>query len=189
MPFVFTRLEIPEVILIEPLVFRDQRGFFLETYKRSEFAAAGITKIFVQGNHSKSSRGILRGLHYQKHPKAQGKLVKAVSGEIYDVVVDLRRGAPTYGKWLAVTLSAQEQKMLYVPVGFAHGFCVTSEEADVLYWATEEYAPDCEAGVVWNDPDLAIAWPILDPQLSARDRGWPPLKQADHNFSWSQPSA
>ena len=186
MPFVFTCLEIPEVILIEPLVFRDQRGFFMETYKRSEFAAAGITDNFVQGNQSKSSRGILRGLHYQKNPRAQGKLVRAVSGEIYDVVVDLRRGAPTYGKWLAVGLSAQENKMLYVPVGFAHGFCVTSEEAEVLYAATEEYAPEYEAGVIWSDPDLAIPWPIADPQVSARDRRWPSLKQADNNFSWQQ---
>jgi dTDP-4-dehydrorhamnose 3,5-epimerase len=184
MPFVFRRLEIPEVTLIEPLVFRDQRGFFLETYKRSEFAAEGIGENFVQGNHSNSSRGILRGLHYQKNPRAQGKLIRAVSGEVYDVVVDLRRGAPTYGRWLAVTLSAQEQKMLYVPCGFAHGFCVISDVADVLYLATEEYSPDCEAGVVWNDSDLAIAWPISDPQLSARDRGWPSLRHADNNFSW-----
>jgi dTDP-4-dehydrorhamnose 3,5-epimerase len=185
MPFRFTRLAIPEVLLIEPLVFRDQRGFFLETYKRSEFAAEGISETFVQGNHSKSSRGILRGLHYQKNPMAQGKLVRAVSGEIYDVVIDLRRGAPTYGKWVAVTISAQDKKMLYVPGGFAHGFCVTSDEAEVLYAATEEYAPDCEAGVLWNDPDLAITWPITDPQLSARDRAWPLLKQADNNFSYT----
>jgi len=185
MPFSFTRLAIPEVMLIEPLVFRDQRGFFLETYKRSEFAAEGIVENFVQGNHSKSGRGILRGLHYQKNPMVQGKLVRAVSGEIYDVVVDLRRGAPTYGKWLAVTISAQDKKMLYVPGGFAHGFCVTSDEAEVLYSATEEYAPDCEAGVLWNDPELAIAWPITEPQLSARDRAWPLFRQADNNFTYT----
>ena len=185
MPFRFTRLSIPEVILIEPLVFRDQRGFFMETYKRSEFAAEGITETFVQGNHSKSFRGTLRGLHYQKYPKAQGKLVRALSGEIHDVMVDLRLGGPTYGKWVAMTISAEDKKMLYVPGGFAHGFCVISEEAEVLYSATEEYAPDCEAGVVWNDPDLKIEWPIAEPRLSNRDRAWPRLKDADNNFSYA----
>ena len=185
MPFRFTRLSIPDIILIEPLVFRDQRGFFMETYKQSEFAAEGITETFVQGNHSKSFRGTLRGLHYQKYPKAQGKLVRALSGEIHDVAVDLRHGGPTYGKWVAVTISAEDKKMLYVPGGFAHGFCVISAEAEVLYSATEEYAPNCEAGVVWNDPDLNIEWPIAEPRLSNRDRAWPRLKDADNNFSYA----
>jgi dTDP-4-dehydrorhamnose 3,5-epimerase len=185
MPFTFTRLQIPEVILIEPLVFRDQRGFFMETYKHSEFAQEGITGTFVQGNHSKSGRDVLRGLHYQKNPKAQGKLVRALSGEIYDVAVDLRRGGPTYGQWVAVTLSASDKKMLYVPAGFAHGFCVTSEESEVLYSATEEYAPECEAGVLWNDPQLGITWPVENPRLSARDRAWPLLRTADNNFSYT----
>jgi dTDP-4-dehydrorhamnose 3,5-epimerase len=184
MPFKFSSTAIQEVIVIEPAVFPDQRGFFMETYKRSEFAAHGITGTFVQCNHSKSSRGILRGLHYQKQPKAQSKLVRALWGEIYDVVVDLRQGGPTYGKWIAVTLSGANQKMLYVPPGFAHGFCVTSEEAEILYLATEEYAPQLEAGVRWNDPELGIDWPVAEPRLSPRDHAWPPLRKADNDFRY-----
>ena len=182
MPFSFRRTLIPEVILIEPRIFPDQRGFFTETYKRSEFAAQGITEIFVQCNMSRSSKGILRGLHYQKYPKCQSKLVWAVAGEIYDVVVDLRRSSPTFGKWIAQILSAENRKILYVPVGFAHGFCVTSEVAEIVYMATEEYAPTYEAGVLWNDPTLQIDWPIPEPQLSDRDKGWPRLTDADPHF-------
>jgi dTDP-4-dehydrorhamnose 3,5-epimerase len=182
MPFSFARTAIPEVIVIDPPVFPDHRGFFMETYKRSEFAANGIFETFVQSNHSKSSRGILRGLHYQKHPKAQAKLVRALSGEIYDVVVDLRQDGPTYGKWIGAILSAENKKILYVPAGFAHGFYVISGEAEVQYMATEEYAPDHETGIIWNDPDLRIDWPIVDPQLSPRDRAWPRLRFADNNF-------
>ena len=184
MPFRFTRTAIPDVVIIEPPVFSDERGFFMETYKRSEFAAYGIAENFVQCNHSKSERGILRGLHYQKHPKAQAKLVRAASGEIYDVVVDLRSGSPTYGQWFGATLSAENRKMLYVPGGFAHGFCVTSAEAEILYMATAEYAPELEAGVIWNDSELAIDWPIAKPVLSPRDRAWPALKFADRNFNY-----
>ncbi len=184
MPFCFSPTEIPEVIVIDPRVFPDQRGFFMETYKRSEFAAHGVSGTFVQSNHSKSSKGILRGLHYQKHPKAQCKLVRALSGEIYDVVVDLRQGGPTYGKWIAVMLSEKNKRMLYVPAGFAHGFCVTSEEAEILYMSTEEYAPKHEAGVLWNDPELGIEWPLAEPQLAPRDLAWPPLKWADNNFRY-----
>ena len=182
MPFSFRRTLIPEVILIEPRIFSDLRGFFTETYKRSEFAAQGITEIFVQCNMSRSSKGILRGLHYQKSPKCQSKLVWAVAGEIYDVVVDLRRSSPTFGKWIAQILSAENRKILYVPVGFAHGFCVTSEVAEIVYMATEEYAPAFEAGVLWNDPTLQIDWPIPEPQLSDRDKGWPRLTDADPHF-------
>ena len=182
MPFSFRRTLIPEVILIEPRIFPDQRGFFTETYKRSEFAAEGITEIFVQCNMSRSSKGILRGLHYQKYPKCQSKLVWAVAGEIYDVVVDLRRSSPTFGKWIAQMLSAENRQILYVPVGFAHGFCVTSEVAEIVYMATEEYAPAFEAGVLWNDPTLQIDWPIPEPQLSDRDKSWPRLADADPHF-------
>ena len=132
MAFLFTPSEISEVILVDPSVFSDERGFLIESYKRSEFATSGITESFVQSNHSKSREGTLRGLHYQKNPKAQAKLVRALAGEIYDVVVDLRRGGPTYGRWIAVVLSAENKKMLYVPGGFAHGFCVTSAEAEIL---------------------------------------------------------
>jgi len=185
MAFRFTPKDIPEVTVIDPPVFPDERGFFMESYKRSEFVAAGISEAFVQCNHSKSAKGILRGLHYQKHPKAQAKLIRALSGEIYDVVVDLRKGGSSYGKWTAATLSAENKKMLYVPVGFAHGFCVISAEAEILYMASEEYAPDEEAGVLWNDGDLGIDWPIAKPILSARDRSWPRLRDADNNFSYT----
>jgi dTDP-4-dehydrorhamnose 3,5-epimerase len=182
MPFRFTPTDISGVIVIDPPVFPDDRGFFMESYKRSEFAAGGINETFVQCNQSKSARGILRGLHYQKNPKAQAKLVRALSGEIYDVAVDLRKGSSTYGKWTTVILSAENKKMLFVPVGFAHGFCVTSGDAEMLYMTTEEYAPDLEAGVLWDDPDLAIEWPVANPVLSARDRAWPRLRDADNTF-------
>ena len=182
MPFRFNACPIPEVVLIEPRVIADDRGFFMETYKQSEFAVNGITGPFIQCNESKSAHGTLRGLHYQKNPKAQAKLVRVLRGEVYDVAVDLRRGAPTYGRWVGVTLSSENKRMLYVPGEFAHGFCVLSEEADVFYLTSNEYSPDHEAGVLWNDPDLAIAWPIRGPRLSARDRAWPPLRNADNNF-------
>jgi dTDP-4-dehydrorhamnose 3,5-epimerase len=182
MPFHFTPTDISGVIVIDPPVFPDDRGFFMESYKRSEFAAGGINETFVQCNQSKSARGILRGLHYQKNPKAQAKLVRALSGEIYDVAVDLRKGSSTYGKWTTVILSAENKKMLFVPVGFAHGLCVTSADAEMLYMTTEEYAPDLEAGVLWDDPDLAIEWPVANPVLSARDRAWPRLRDADNTF-------
>jgi dTDP-4-dehydrorhamnose 3,5-epimerase len=157
----------------------------METYKRSEFAAQGIVESFVQINHSKSSKGILRGLHYQNQPKAQGKLVHALTGEIFDVAVDIRRGAPTFGKSVAVSLSSANKQMLYVPAGFAHGFCVVSEEAEIAYMTTEEYAPECEAGIRWDDPKLAIAWPIAAPRLSDRDQRWPGLDGADNNFLYN----
>jgi dTDP-4-dehydrorhamnose 3,5-epimerase len=184
MPFRFSSTSIPEVYVIEPSVFADERGFFMETYKQSDFAVRGIADTFTQCNHSKSAHGTLRGLHYQKNPRAQGKLVRVVLGEIYDVVVDLRRGGPTYGRWVGETLSRDNRKMVYVPRGFAHGFCVISEEAEVLYSSTDEYAPEHEAGVLWSDPELGITWPISEPQLSARDRAWPPLRDADNNFTY-----
>jgi dTDP-4-dehydrorhamnose 3,5-epimerase len=186
MAFRFTPSDIPDVVLIDPSVFSDERGFLIESYKRSEFAAFGITEPFVQSNHSKSREGTLRGLHYQKNPKAQGKLVRAILGEVYDVVVDLRRGGPTYGRWIAVVLSAENKKMLYVPAGFAHGFCVTSAEAEILYMISEEYAPELESGVLWTDPELAIEWPIAEPILSPRDRAWPRLRDADNNFIYGE---
>lgn len=186
MPFRFTPLELPEVLLIEPQVFPDERGFFMETYKYSDFAVHGVEERFIQSNHSHSCRGTLRGLHYQKSPKAQGKLVRVVVGEIFDATVDIRRGSPRYGRWLGFALSAENKRMLYVPPGFAHGTCVVSEEAEVLYMATAEYAPECEAGIIWNDPALKIAWPHSDPLLSPRDRAWPTLSQADNDFFYKE---
>lgn len=185
MPFRFVKTEIPEVVIIEPRVFADDRGFFMETYKRSEFAALGIGEIFVQVNRSKSPKGILRGLHYQKQPLAQGKLVHALAGEIFDVAVDIRQGAPTFGRSVIIELSSENKRMLYVPAGFAHGFCVVSDDAEVSYMTTAEYAPEWEAGIRWDDPDLKIDWPITSPRLSQRDRLWPCLKDADNNFCYA----
>ncbi len=184
MPFRFTPVGLPEVILIQAPVFPDARGFFMEIYKYSEFSRNGIAEQFVQTNHSHSSCNTLRGLHYQKKPQAQGKLVRAVIGEIFDVVVDIRKGSPRYGWWTATQLSASNNNSLYIPPGFAHGAWVTSEEASLLYMVTQEYAPECEAGVIWNDPELAISWPAGDPVLSERDHKWPPLYAADNNFTY-----
>jgi dTDP-4-dehydrorhamnose 3,5-epimerase len=182
MPFVFKSLEIPEVVLIEPKVFKDERGFFMETYKMPDFTAAGIKANFVQDNHSRSSKGILRGLHYQNPPFAQGKLVRAVRGEIFDVAVDIRKGSPTWGKWVGVILSEENKNMLYVPNTFAHGFCVISEIAEVIYKTTNVYSAEAEAGIIWNDEDLNIEWPIKEPILSEKDKKLPPLKDADIRF-------
>jgi len=177
MPFTFSKMQIPDVILVEPRVFPDDRGFFMETYKMTDFAEAGIKASFVQDNHSRSTRGILRGLHYQKPPFAQGKLVRTIQGEIFDVAVDVRPASSTYGKWVGVNLSSENKKMLWVPEGFAHGFLVLSETAEVAYKATNVYSPQSEAGVVWNDADLGIDWPIQEPILAERDLSWPTLKE------------
>jgi dTDP-4-dehydrorhamnose 3,5-epimerase len=175
MAFRFESLEIAGPVLIHPDSFDDKRGFFSETYKQSEFERHGIADRFVQDNWSRSVGGSLRGLHYQRAPKAQAKLVSVVRGEIFDVVVDIRRGSPTFGRWLGVELSDRSRKMLYVPVGFAHGFCVLSELADVLYKVSAEYDPELESGIVWNDPRLAVSWPVEEPLLSARDSRLPYL--------------
>ena len=175
MPFTFRRQAIPEIVVIEPHVLSDARGVFLETYKRSEFAAAGIDEVFVQENHSSSERGVLRGLHYQKAPCAQSKLIRVLVGEIFDVAVDLRPDSPTSGQWVGVTVSSANRWMIYVPHWCAHGFCVVSDRAEVVYLTTTEYAPAHESGIMWNDPKLAIDWPVTSPVLSERDRKWPPF--------------
>ncbi len=182
MPFRFERLEIPDLVLVEGKAFEDPRGFFREVWKRPEFAAFGIADDFVQDNHSHSVRGTLRGLHYQKPPKAQAKLVMVLAGEVFDVAVDLRKGSPTFGRWAGVGLSAATGRMLYVPAGFAHGFCVTSAEADVFYKVTAEYAPELDRGVRWDDPAIGVRWPVADPVLSAKDGRLPLLKDADNPF-------
>ena len=182
MPFVFKELEIPGVILVEPGVFADERGFFMESYKMPDFVAAGIKPVFVQDNHSRSARGTLRGLHYQNPPFAQGKLVGVVRGEIFDVAVDIRKGSPTWGKWVGLILSEANNRLLYLPAGLAHGFSVLSEVADVVYKTTNVYSAESEAGIIWNDADLNIEWPISHPILSARDAGWPALSDADIRF-------
>ena len=182
MPFRFQRLAIPDVILVSAKQFVDDRGFFLESYKQSEFADNGIPWAFVQDNRSNSTRQVLRGLHYQMQPRAQGKLVTALSGKIFDVAVDIRQGSPTFGRWVGAKLSADRFNMLYIPAGFAHGFCVLSERADVLYKVTDEYAADLDRGIRWNDPHVGINWPISDPILSEKDAALPLLHDAENNF-------
>ncbi len=182
MPFQFQRMDIPDVVRIEPRSFRDQRGFFMETFKRSEFVAHGIAGEFVQSNYSHSVRGALRGLHYQKQPQPQGKLVMVLRGEVFDVAVDIRKGSPTYGQWVGTVLSDRNFHLLYIPVGFAHGFCVLSEEADFVYQVTAEYAPELDRGILWNDPTIGIEWPVSEPMLSDKDARLPLLRNADVDF-------
>ena len=182
MPFAFKNLDIPEVVLIEPKVFKDERGFFMETYKMPDFVTAGVKANFVQDNHSRSTKGILRGLHYQNPPFAQAKLVRAVKGEIFDVAVDIRTDSPTWGKWIGVILSEENKNILYVPETFAHGFCVLSEVAEVIYKTTNVYSAEAEAGIIWNDEDLNIEWPVKEPILSEKDKKLPALKDADVKF-------
>ena len=172
----FIPTELPGVILIEPDVFKDARGFFLETYHERKYAEGGIAGPFVQDNHSYSARGTLRGLHAQlKHP--QGKLVRAVKGEIWDVAVDIRPGSPSFGRWVGSTLSEENAHQLWVPPGFGHGFCVLSEEADVEYKCTTLYDPGDEIAIQWNDPAIGIRWPVAEPVLSARDQAARPLAE------------
>jgi dTDP-4-dehydrorhamnose 3,5-epimerase len=173
-----TATELAGVFLIEPRLFEDERGYFLETYHRQRFAEAGIDVEFVQDNFSHSRRGVLRGLHYQiQHP--QGKLVRVVRGEIFDVAVDLRRDSPTFGRWTAAVLSETNHRQLYIAPGFAHGFCVTSDAADVIYKCTDFYAPQHERTLLWNDPALGIEWPVGQPLVSPKDRAGLPLATAE----------
>jgi len=178
MPFEFIKTAIDGAVLVKPRVFPDDRGFFVETYKRADFFKAGIGVEFVQDNHSKSSKGVLRGLHYQKGLAVQGKLVRCTSGAILDVGVDIRRGSPTFGKWVSAELTAANAHMFYLPPGFAHGFLVLSETAEIIYKCTAEYSPKDDAGIRWNDPDIAVEWGIKAPLLSAKDRALPFLKDA-----------
>ncbi|MFH1037419.1 MAG: dTDP-4-dehydrorhamnose 3,5-epimerase [PVC group bacterium] len=182
MPFTFTEHEIPGVVMIEYRKFDDNRGYFMETFREKDFAAGGITLPFVQDNYSHSVRGVLRGLHYQQDPCAQGKLVLVLKGSVFDVGVDIRKGSPTYGKWIGEVLSAENRRMLYLPPGMAHGFCVLSEEVDFFYKVTADYAPETDRGIIWNDPEIGIAWPISDPILSEKDKKLPHFQKADNNY-------
>jgi dTDP-4-dehydrorhamnose 3,5-epimerase len=175
-----TPTRIPDVLLVEPRVFGDARGFFMETFRASLLAERGIAAAFVQDNHSGSQRNILRGLHYQVK-QAQGKLVRAVAGTIFDVAVDLRRGSATFGQWVGASLSAENKHQLWVPPGFAHGFYVTSDWAEVVYKATDYYAPEHERSLLWNDPQLGIAWPLVEAQpiLSAKDAAGKKLNEIE----------
>jgi dTDP-4-dehydrorhamnose 3,5-epimerase len=174
------KTDIADVVLLEPKVFGDDRGFFYESWNARTLAGLGIDATFVQDNHSLSQRGVLRGLHYQiKQP--QGKLVRVVAGEVYDVAVDLRRSSPTFGKWVGFLLSAENKRMVWIPPGFAHGFCVTSMTAEFLYKTTHYYNPEHERALLWNDPALNIPWPLngTEPQLAAKDKAGSLLKDAE----------
>lgn len=184
--FKFTYTEIEGVFVAEPAVFPDERGYFMETYNENDFKEEGIDLTFVQDNQSKSSKGVLRGLHFQK-TQPQGKLVRVISGEVFDVAVDLRKASRTYGKWVGVRLSAENKKQLFIPKGFAHGFVVLSDEAEFVYKCTDFYKGDDEGGILWNDPDIGIEWPIEDIGeenilLSEKDKLWKPLKDTDVDF-------
>lgn len=181
MSFKFITTSLDGVLIIEPDIFRDDRGFFLETFQQEKYAEGGIDKVFVQDNRSHSSRGTLRGLHYQlKH--SQGKLVHVVTGEIFDVAVDIRRGSTTFGQWEGVYLSAENHRQIYVPEGFAHGFCVLSDTADVVYKCTDFYTPGDEYGILWSDPAIGIDWPVTTPILSDKDSINPELSKVPESL-------
>ncbi|MGA2971418.1 MAG: dTDP-4-dehydrorhamnose 3,5-epimerase [Candidatus Bathyarchaeia archaeon] len=190
MPFKFTPAAgLPEVIVIEPEAFVDERGWFLESYRRSEFEKRGIPSEFIQDNHSHSTeRGILRGLHFQKAPAAQAKLVRCVVGEIFDVAVDIRKGSPTYSKWFSTILSSKNHLMTWIPVGFAHGFLTTTNVTEVEYKVTAEYSNALDRAILWNDPHIGINWPISNPVLSSKDAKAPLLEEADNDFVWTGPT-
>jgi len=179
--FKFQKTDLEDVYVIEPEVFGDQRGFFMETYNKEEFKKHGISVDFVQDNHSKSKKGVLRGLHFQKkYP--QGKLIRVIKGKVYDVAVDLRKSSPTFGKWFGIELSAENKKMFWVPRGFAHGFVTLEDDTEFTYKCDEFYHPEDEGGLIWNDSGLKIDWPIENPTLSEKDQDFPTLKKLNFFF-------
>lgn len=184
MAFTFEKTKIPGVIIIQPKVFGDNRGYFMETYKKTDYAEAGIDKEFVQDNESSSSKGVLRGLHFQKE-HTQGKLVRVTKGEVFDVAVDVRLGSKTYGQWVGVTLSAEKKNMFYIPEGFAHGFLVLSDTAEFVYKCTDVYDPSSEGGIPWNDATIAVDWPKLDCEYKTSEKDEKHESFADQDFSWA----
>jgi len=187
--FRFTTLDLPEVVLVEPDTYPDARGFFRETYRRSAFAGDPARVDAVQVNCSRSSRGVLRGMHFQREPAGVGKLVSVLAGRVYDVAADVRPGSPTFGRWVSAELSAEDGRMLSVPRGFAHGFCALADDTVVMYVMTGEFSPEHDTGVRWDDPELAIDWPVTDPVLSDKDRGLPFLKEIEAGVSDSDEAA
>lgn len=177
MPFTFEKLDLEGVILVTPKIFKDSRGFFLETYKSSDFYIGGIQESFTQDNRSFSSKNVLRGIHFQKHPRPQGKLVSCLKGSIFDVAVDLREDSSTFKQWVGVELSEDNKQMLYIPPGFGHGFATLSEFAEISYKCTNEYKYSLDGGIIWNDSDLSIDWKIENPLLSEKDLKLPSLKE------------
>jgi len=172
-------MKIADVILVQPQSFQDNRGYFMETFKASDFVKAGLPEHFAQDNLSFSKKNVVRGLHYQKAPKAQGKLVSVIKGRVWDVAVDIRPDSPTFTHWVATELNDQNHSMLYIPPGFAHGFISLSNDVYLLYKCTDEYAPQADAGIRWNDPDIAIPWPVSNPIISDKDANLPFLKEID----------
>ncbi|MCX5794576.1 MAG: dTDP-4-dehydrorhamnose 3,5-epimerase [Elusimicrobia bacterium] len=181
MPFKSTPYRLPGLLLIDGRSFPDERGFFMESSREDELRGLGLPPL-LQDNLSRSRQGVLRGLHFQKPPRPQGKLVRCLRGRIFDVAVDLRRGSPSYGKWTSVELSDEGNRMFWIPAGFAHGFCALSEQADVMYKVTDYWAAEQDAGIRWDDPALGITWPEPRPLVSAKDRGLPLLREADPGF-------
>jgi dTDP-4-dehydrorhamnose 3,5-epimerase len=185
--FKFSKVFIDGILIIEPKAFEDDRGFFMEYYNKEGFAENGFTEIFVQDNHSRSKKGVIRGLHYQINPAPMGKLVKVVKGKIFDVGVDVRRGSPTYGKWYGEILSEENKKMIYFPPGFAHGFLSLTDGTEVIYKCTGMFSAENERAIIWNDPDIGITWPLDQVSkaiVSDRDQKHPPLKDAETNFTY-----
>jgi dTDP-4-dehydrorhamnose 3,5-epimerase len=185
-PFQFERLEIPDVVLIEAATFADSRGFFMESYKASAFAEEGIDLRFVQDNYSRSGDRVFRGLHYQNPPQPQAKLVQVITGEIMDFAVDIRKGSPTFGGFVTAHLTESNHRSVFVPEGFAHGFCVLSDRADVVYKVSTEFSAELDRGIKWNDPAIGITLPVDDPVLSEKDASLPSLAEADNAYTYSQ---
>ena len=185
MAFIFENTKIPGVVIIQPKVFGDNRGYFMETYKKDDYISVGIDKEFVQDNESSSTKGVLRGLHFQKD-HTQGKLVRVTEGEVFDVAVDVRPGSATYGQWVGVTLSSEKKNMFYIPEGFAHGFLVLSDTAKFVYKCTDVYDPSSEGGIPWNDPDINVEWPAIDVpyKTSEKDEKHEPFKT--QTFEWAE---
>lgn len=186
MSFSFTPLAIPDVVLVETKTMSDDRGMFRETFRDVTFVAAGVSTTFVQDNLSRSSKGVLRGLHFQRPPHAQGKLVSCPFGRVFDVAVDIRRGSPTYGKWVGEELSADNGRLLWVPPGFAHGFCALADDSLLSYKVTDYYSGPHDGAVRFDDPSIGVDWPIADPILSDKDRGAPLLVDCDHGFVYNE---
>ena len=184
MPFTFKKSSIPDVLIIEPKTYPDERGEFLELFKQSIFEQNGINTKFVQDNISVSKHGVLRGLHFQKPPKSQAKLISVLKGEIFDVAVDIRENSPTYGQWIGEILSENNHKLLFIPEGFAHGFCTLRENTIVMYKVSNEYSSELERSIIWNDPEINISWPIKNPILSEKDSKATILKNVDNNFKF-----
>ncbi len=179
MPFRFKTLAISDVVLVEPILFPDNRGFFLETFKATDFRMAGLPDHFLQDNVSRSRKDVIRGLHYQKNPKAQGKLISVLKGRAWDVAVDIRKSSPTYLQWVAIELDEEKRQMVYIPPGFAHGFLAMTDDVLLQYKCTEQYHQKSEGGIRWNDPDIGIAWPVQAPLVSERDRLLPDSRHAE----------